>query len=71
MGTVRSGIQNWTGIETGTVGPEELSAVPVRYNTIFKLQLLSEPLFPQHTTRGNINGCVRIRVSNQLRMMGL
>jgi len=68
--TARSGIQKWTGIGTGTVESEELSAVLVSCNSIFKLQLLSEPLFPLHTIRGNKNGRVRIRVSSQLRIMG-
>ena len=55
MRTAHSGIQNWTGIETGTVESGELSAVLVRCNNIFKLQLLTEPLFPLHTIRGNKN----------------
>jgi hypothetical protein len=54
--TARSGIQNWTGTDTGTVGSGELSAVRVRCNNIFKPHLLSETLFPLHTIRGNTNG---------------
>ena len=58
----RPGIQNWTYIETGTVESGELIAVSVRCNDIFKLQLLSEPLFPLHTIRCNKTGRVGIRV---------
>jgi len=69
--TAHSGIQNRTGIETGTVESGELSGFLVTCNKIFKLQLLSEPLFPLDIIIGNTNGRVRIRVSSKLRMMCL